>query len=76
MSKNYKTENVRFYATSSGEARRESDKAQYLLTIVGPEDPANGVVLGAAINELEKFATHRGRRKERVITFEVTLFRK
>lgn len=76
MNKNYKTENVAFYATSSNQARREADKARYLLALIGPEDTVNKIGLGDAISELEAFAAHRGRRKERVIAFEVTLFRK
>lgn len=76
MSKEYKTENVMFSATNSNQARCEADKARYLLALVGPEDRANRIVLCDAIAELETFATHRGRRKEKTIAFEVTLFRK
>lgn len=76
MHKEYKTENVAFYATTANQARCEADKARFLLTLIGPEDPANKVGLGDAISELEAFAAHRGRRAEKTISFEVTLFRK
>lgn len=78
MSKEYKTENISFHAENAGQARCEAEKAQYLLTLIGPEDPANGIVLNAAIADLEAYAAHRGPRKkaEKTIAFEVTLFRK
>lgn len=74
----YKTETVVFDAGDAAEARREIEKAKYLLALVGQEDPANKLGLGDCIAELEAFASHRGPRPatEKFISFEVTLFRK